>query len=357
MDTYTSGRLALLAQALVDCSNARVLVPAQQASTGYWFGGGNILHDEQGFVLCGRYRNFGDSRTGVGVGERGLELAVFRSPDFTAPFDKQECWSKADLSNDASAVVSIEGASLYAGATGLELYVSTEKAMAYPEPLAAFQKPGTGVWSIDRLVDGVLEPVLSSATGETLHVKDPDVFAAPNGDQAMIFCSHPFAWSSSNTGLALRPASDASFAVDTWDMLPRGKVWDVACTRVTDRLSVPRLGVFADLPPVSLYFYDGAECLRSLDENPAAARRPRGYSCEELGGLAWGWDAEFPRIQRVSVDGPAFISPHGTGCNRYVGTCATDTGLYATWQQSQPDLSQPLMGHALSMEQVDQILQ
>jgi hypothetical protein len=56
------------------------------------------------------------------------------------------------------------------------------------------------------------------------------------------------------------------------------------------------------------------------------------------------------------VEFPAFISPHGTGCNRYVGTCVTETALYATWQQSQPDLSQALVGHALSMEQVEQIL-
>lgn len=356
MDADALGRLAELGQALIDGTRSRVLVPAQRASTGFWFGGGNLLHDAEGFVLCGRYRNFGDSRTGVDSGERGLELAVFRSPDFSSPFTKTQHWSKADLSTPEAPVVSIEGTSLYPGPSGMELYVSTEKALSYPAALDAFQKPGTGVWSIDRLSGDRLEPVLASDAGETLHIKDPDVFDAPSGPLAMIFCSHPFSWSSSNTGLALQAPGDPGFRVADWSMLERGKAWDVACTRLTDRLPVPRLGVFGHTPPVSLYFYDGAECLRALDENPAAARRPRGYSCEELGGLAWGWDDEFPRIQRLSVEFPAFISPHGTGCNRYVGTCVTETALYATWQQSQPDLSQALVGHALSMEQVEQIL-
>ena len=38
----------------------------------------------------------------------------------------------------------------------------------------------------------------------------------------------------------------------------------------------PQIGILKDLPPLSLYFYDGAECLRQLDENPLAVARPRG---------------------------------------------------------------------------------
>ena len=130
-------------------------------------------------------------------------------------------------------------------------------------------------------------------------------------------------------------------------MLERGATWDVACARVTDRLAVPQVGLLAGLPPLSLYFYDGAECLRSLNENAKAVSRPRGYSCEELGGLAWGWDAEFPKMQRLSLDFPLFTSPHGTGCSRYVSTLKTHDGIMATWQQSQPDRSQPLVGNFL----------
>jgi hypothetical protein len=34
----------------------------------------------------------------------------------------------------------------------------------------------------------------------------------------------------------------------------------------------------------------------------------------------------------------------------------TKDGIFATWQQSQDDLSQPLVGHFLSMDRVREIL-
>ena len=110
-----------------------------------------------------------------------------------------------------------------------------------------------------------------------------------------------------------------------------------------------------DLPITLLYFYDGAECLRSLDESPAAAKRPRGYSCEEIGGIGIGYEEEFPLINRFSEDFPLFISPYGTGCSRYVSTHITNEGVIATWQQSQNDMSQPLVSNFLPMERIIQI--
>ena len=106
---------------------------------------------------------------------------------------------------------------------------------------------------------------------------------------------------------------------------------------------------------MSLYFYCGAECLRSLDENPAAAKRPRGYSCEELGGLAWapssGWE-----LRRVSETSARYISPHATGCSRYVSTLFAEEGITAMWQLAQADGSQPLVGTHLPMTEVEAIL-
>ena len=121
-------------------------------------------------------------------------------------------------------------------------------------------------------------------------------------------------------------------------------------------MQVPCVGILKDLPPLSLYFYDGAECLRQHDENTKAVSRPRGYSCEEIGGLAWGFDKDFPNMERLSVNFPLFISPYGTGCSRYISTLCTDTALHAAWQQSQDDLSQPLVGHSLDMEEVEKTL-
>ena len=354
-----------LAKALVDQRAAKVLVPPQENADGFWFGSGNLIEPEPGrFLLCGRYRNHGDSRTGTAAGTRGLEFAIFEATSPEGPFNKIRSFTKQDLSRADAPVVSIEGGKLFAGPDGIEMIVSTEKGINYPDGLELFQKPGTGVWSIDRIsaadVAGLdpatLTEAQSSSEGSTLHVKDPVVFEAPAGGTAMLFCSHPFSWSSSNTGLAVRAAGGGSFELQTHCMIRRGAAWDVACTRVTDRLQVPRVGRFASLLPLSLYFYDGAECLRAFDENPAAVRRPRGFSCEELGGLAWGWDANFPGIQRLSVDFPLFVSPHGTGCSRYVSTLATGGGIMASWQQSQPDRSQPLVGNFVRSETVAGLL-
>jgi hypothetical protein len=202
-----------------------------------------------------------------------------------------------------------------------------------------------------------LTPVLHGRDHpEYLHVKDPVVFGLPDGSTALVFCSHPFTWASSNSGLALRPAGNEAYAVTAWEMVHRGAAWDIAATRITGRLAIPRLGVFADLPPASIYFYDGAECLRAHEENRQAHKRPRGYSCEEIGGAFFDWDAEFPRLSRLSLTQPLFISPWGTGCNRYVDVLPLPDGLLATWQQSQPDGSQPLVAHSLSQAGIARIL-
>ena len=367
MDEAITDRLVALAAALVDQNAAGVIVEPQGNSEGYWFGGGDAVQDADGvFWVCGRFRNHGDSRTGVGAGERGLELAIFRAEAPMGPWLKAMSFSKADLSRDGVDVVSIEGASLRLTAEGVELFVSTEKAKPYPDPIRAFQKPGTGYWDIDVMsgpsVAGLsvanLRPAIGSEVPATLHIKDPVAFDLPGeeGGTALVFCSHPHTWSSSNTGLAVRDAGGSEFQIETYEMLHRGPVWDVACTRVTDRLAVPRIGRLADAPALSLYFYDGAECLRSLEENNKAVSRPRGYSCEELGGLAFGYDDAFPALGRLSLDGPMFVSPHGTACSRYVSTLVTAEGILATWQQSQPDLSQPLVGNFLPMEKVAEIL-
>ena len=177
-----------------------------------------------------------------------------------------------------------------------------------------------------------------------------------NGITGLIFCNHPHTWSSSSTGVAVRKPGSKNFKVLTEEVLPRGPVWDVAATRVTEKMTVPRVGVLADQPPLSLYFYDGAECLRQLDESPSAVKRPRGWSCEEIGGVAWSYDGDFPQMDRLTVNAPLFVSPHGTGCSRYISTLVTEDGIFAAWQQSQDDLSQPLVGHFLPMHRVHEIL-
>jgi hypothetical protein len=72
---------ALLA-ALIDQTAARVIVPPYRDAPGFWFGGGSLAQDSEGTIwLSGRYRNYGDSRTGLVAGQRGLECALFCSLD------------------------------------------------------------------------------------------------------------------------------------------------------------------------------------------------------------------------------------------------------------------------------------
>ncbi|MEM7125262.1 MAG: exo-alpha-sialidase [Chloroflexota bacterium] len=354
--------------ALIHQEKATVLIPPYASEPGFWFGGGNMVQGEHGTLwLCGRYRNYGDSRTGLGAGQRGLECALFRSDDGGESFIKARSWSKADLSFDNRHVLSIEGTALHRQENGSwELFVSSEKDLSYPDDIHHYQKPGTGVWTVDRLTGAsvdtldtaTIEPVLENDEYPAyLHIKDPVVFDQADGTTALIFCSHPYSWTSTNSGLATRVPGGQQFAVANWEIVSRGATWDVAATRITGQMRIPKVGLFAGQPDATLYFYDGAECLRPLEENQAGYKRPRGYSCEEIGGVLFGWDNDFPHMERLSMLEPLFISPNGTGASRYTDVLVTNEMLFATWEQSQADGSQPLVGHTLSKDEVQGLLE
>ena len=361
--------LRALAHALVDQEKARIVVPTERPGTGHWFGGGNVVQGPSGALyLVGRYRNFGDSRTGLGKGERGKELVIFRSDDEGETFSKVLSFSKQRLDTSAGAVLSIEGSHLMFHDRGVTLYLSTEKDHPYPPAVADFHKPGTGVWSIDRmdaasveaLEDASVTPFIASIDPEHLHVKDP--FAVTLEGQTYVgYCTHPFTWASSNTAFCIDESQSDGTKTPRWSdqklgIFPRGPAWDVAMARMTCYAPVPALGVLSGQPAKILGFYDGAECVRQLDEHSEAVKRPRGYSCEEIGGLAVA-DASAPLApQRLSILSPEFVSLAGTGSSRYVDVLFTEKWAYATWQQSQPDQSQPLVMNRLSMDEVARIL-
>ncbi len=143
-------KLLRLARALVDVRQGRVLVTPTEPAEGYWFGGGNVVWDTDGSLLMvGRYRDAGDSRTGLAAGPRGRELALLRSTDDGRTFAKVAAWSKKEIGG-SSPVLSIEGAALHVTSDGAQIFLSTERQRRYPKRLQSFQKPGTGVWAIDR---------------------------------------------------------------------------------------------------------------------------------------------------------------------------------------------------------------
>jgi hypothetical protein len=273
-------------------------------------------------------------------------------------------FDKASLDVGDRTVLSIEGSALRRTESGVELFVSTEKAnIGYPAGFESYLKQGTGVWTIDqlradtieRLVDAPIRTVLASDNPEVMHYKDPFVYDAGNGALTLLWCTHPYCWSSSNTALAVRCSDGDEFGTADTRFFPRGNTWDVAMTRGTCVVDVPRVGAFADRQ-VSLMFYDGGECLRDLEQHTAAVKRPRGYSCEEVGGVAYIVNRQRRTITRLSRHEPWFISPHGTGCCRYVDVHASRDAFFVTWQQSQDDLSQPLVMNVVDREQVEKIL-
>jgi hypothetical protein len=223
-------KLIRLAKRLVDPCRGSICIEPNERGRGYWFGSGNLVEGSGGEIyLTGRFRNPGDSTTGLAKGERGLELAIFRSGDRGRNFEKILSFSKKDLSFDVYDVLSIEGSALHLNADGAELFLSTEKGnLFYPDPLEDYQKPGTGIWTIDRITAPEImklkgqkpEILFSKNDPEYLHVKDPVVYSSPSGGVLLIFCTHPFSWSSSNAAYAIRPPRRRPFFGTDLHLLP-----------------------------------------------------------------------------------------------------------------------------------------
>ena len=361
-----SAKLKAAAAGLIDQERAEVIVEPYEDGEGFWFGGGNLIEGADGnLYLCGRYRNKGDSRTGLEMGARGLELAVFRREDGGRSFEKLLSFQKEELATKGTGVLSIEGSALSLRSDGkVELYVSTEKSgVPYPGEIAKFQKPGTGVWSIDLLtaesIEGLqsaeVKPLLSGDTPEHLHVKDPVIHHTEGGDTVLIFCHHPYSWASSNSAYCIRRRGESAFSAPDYRFFPRGTAWDVAVSRITDVLTLSEEIVDSNAS-LQMVFYDGAECMRPHEQNRKGVRRPRGYSCEEIAGLAAYTGEAIGEIERISKNTSLFTSPWGTNSCRYIHTCATKGGVYATWQRSGPSEAQALVLNFLSWEEIRYIL-
>ena len=159
----------------------------------------------------------------------------------------------------------------------------------------------------------------------------------------------------STTALEIWEMEALSVQQANLEFFPRGFTWDVAMTRGTAIVHLPRIGVLAD-HDVQLFFYDGGECVRDLDQHASAVKRPRGFSCEELGGVAYCQNGDLNTVQRLSVNHPMFVSPHGTGSSRYVDVLVTADNYIATWQQSQDDGSQPLVMNVVPRAEIEALL-
>lgn len=84
-------------------------------------------------------------------------------------------------------------------------------------------------------------------------------------------------------------------------------------------------------PPVFVAFYDG---LRSVSEN-----------YEERTGLAQSFDLS--HYERVTTRGPVLVSPHSSGCLRYIDAVQLEKEIYFYYEYAKPDGS-----HELRMSKV-----
>jgi len=108
---------------------------------------------------------------------------------------------------------------------------------------------------------------LSSSSSDPcyLHFKDPNLWNAPSANPTkihLLFCTHSFSWSSATTGSACF-VKDSNHELKLSgkvnpDVFPRGTTWDVAVSRITGSLSLPRIGILESFPSLSLFAYDGA---------------------------------------------------------------------------------------------------
>ena len=385
--------LVELSKEFVNQQKCKVIVAPNEDLTGFWFGAGNIVEvneevegiKQQTLYLSGRYRNFGDSRKGLELGQRGISVALFSSTDKGTTWKLAKEWNKHELSQHLSQkILSIEGNCLYFNESTKkwEFYISSEKEKEYPQEISEYRKPGTGIWSIDviqsdtssilTLNPSSIREVISTSSEDILHVKDPFVYSYfRSSDQKritkMIFCTHPFNWSSSNCALAVRENEEDVFNyhIENDQFVGRGKCWDVSVCRITSKFDVPPLLIHQIKSQInqqekldkedeekeekySFYYYDGAECVRELEQNKVGIIRSRGHSCEELGGLfIQKNDGE---LKRISLKFPMFISPFGSGCCRYISSYALSEGVITIWQQSQNSFAQSLVATYYSFD-------
>ena len=63
-------KLARLGTHLIDQQRGRTLIEPSEDREGFWFGGGNTVRDPRdgSLLLIGRYRDAGDSRSGLAAG-------------------------------------------------------------------------------------------------------------------------------------------------------------------------------------------------------------------------------------------------------------------------------------------------
>lgn len=304
---------------LIDPAAGQVIRRAEGIGPGWWSGAPGAFRDDRdgAFWLCYRLR-----RPRGRAPDRGAVARIARSAD-GLHFD-----DVLTVTKDQFQSPSIERCALHRDDRGRWHY------------FVSYVDGRTGRWRIDRLeADAVerLEPAarqtVFTAEGLGLEgVKDPWIARVDRGYVMLLSAAKPVATTRPeshasadiyNTGDCLSVsclATSADLVVWSYEGIvfePAAGQWDGYCARLTGAVRVGQ----------SWWgLYDGAA---GVAEN-----------YEERCGLAMSGDLR--QWKRVSVAGPALVSPHGSGSLRYVAPIVAETALFAYYEFACEDGSHDL---------------
>ncbi|ROO84325.1 hypothetical protein EDD29_1845 [Actinocorallia herbida] len=292
-----------------------VLTP-EQDEPGYWVGCASVLPDEGRYLMTYRRRRpRGDART-----ERGWRCAVAVSDDGV---DFRDVWTVEKSELDSP---SMERFCLHRRADGVyQLYLS-------------YVDAADNRWRIDVVEAAAPEafdvatrrPVFTAASTGTEGVKDPRVQRTADGRLIMLVSAARGTFGTAeataahatadiyNTGLSLSVTALAESTDDgaswTWRgvVFEPGDGWDGWAARINS---------VVETSSGFIGFYDGE------------SHYSRNY--EEKTGLAFSPD--LLHWERLTVDGPAVVTPHGSGSVRYVDAIADGEGLRLYYEVSRAD--------------------
>ena len=285
---------------------------------GYWAGGCSALYDEvrQRFYLCYRVRT-PESRGGACVVAESADGRTFETV-WTAR--KQQFASQ-----------SIEKSSLFRTPDDtFRLYVSYVDARTYKWRIDLLEASDPGKFDPANRI-----PVLTGDQCGNQGVKDPVVFlcggiyhmfvnyapspadADPEKINRMHAEGNAFVSGVVNTGSGLAISTDGVRFEWQGSVLEPGTGWDAFMVRMVSVMYTP---------PVFTAFYDGRP-------NVAAAY-------EDKCGLAVSYDLR--HFQKVSTEGPALSSAHGSGCLRYVSAVPVGDRIHYYYEYAREDGSHEL---------------